>query len=112
MAIKLQATFDRASTRKDGCLGLGFSTQELSVADKVTILEFVDKSGWLLFSENENEVSRVPKERARDGKSPSQRLRSAIYVLWEKRGCKGSAESFYERSMERAIEHVKGQFND
>lgn len=106
MAIKIQAAFDRVSTRKDGSLGLTFSTQELPVVDKVTIMDFVGGYGWLLFSQSEKEVVKVPPAPARDGRTPSQRLRGVIYRLWERTNA-GDFETFYRRSMERAINQVK-----
>ncbi len=40
-------------------------------------------------------------------KTPSQRLRASLYVLWEQRGSKGDFEEFYEDQMEKFIKRIK-----
>ena len=42
-------------------------------------------------------------------KSPSQRLRSVIFLLWKQAGEELPFEVFYAQSMDKIIEHLKSQ---
>lgn len=44
-------------------------------------------------------------------KSPSQRLRAVLFVLWEQRGSKGEFEEFYKESIERVIKRIKEELD-
>ncbi len=41
------------------------------------------------------------------GKTASQRLRAAIYVLWDQQGKQGEFATFYTSKMEKIIDFVK-----
>jgi hypothetical protein len=45
-------------------------------------------------------------------KSPSQRLRDVLYVLWEHRGSKGDFEQFYIASIEKVINRIKEELDN
>jgi hypothetical protein len=47
-----------------------------------------------------------------EGKSPSQRLRSILYVLWQKKGSMGIFEDFYVKSMGRFQQQVKDKIEE
>lgn len=89
-------------------MSLRFSTQELSVEDKVKAGEFVNQYGWLLFSANEHAENDLPDENAPEigFKTPSQRLRAVLYILWKQQGL-GEYNHFYLKKMEEIIEHFK-----
>ena len=96
------------STLSDGGLAIRFHTNELSLDDKATALGFQGKFGWLCFRENEFSDADIPDTDAPDeDRSPSQRLRAALFVLYQQRGEKRDFESFYRENMERAISRVK-----
>lgn len=102
------AILTRASVTKDGGLSLGFHTNELSVEDKVIALSYFQKFGWILFKESEFEEKDIPQVDATDeSKSPSQRLRAVLFILWKQEGEKGDFEVFYRANMEKAINRVK-----
>ena len=42
-------------------------------------------------------------------KTPSQRLRSVLYVEWEQKGSKESFEIYYMNRMDQIIEHLKSK---
>lgn len=87
---------------------MAFATNELSVDEKAIALQYHNLFGYLLFSPNQFREEDIPKGDATDeSKSPSQRLRAALFVLWKSQGGKGEFESFYRKNMERAIERVK-----
>lgn len=102
------AILTRISALSDGGLSLGFHTNELKLEDKSTALSFQGKFGYLLFRENEFSDADIPDTDAPDeDRSPSQRLRGALFVLWKQRGEKSDFESFYRTMMDRAIKRVK-----
>lgn len=93
---------------KDGGLRIGFATNELSDEDKVIASRFHQKFGYVLFKENAFKEEDVPDTDATDeSKSPSQRLRATLFVLWKQKGSKGDFEAFYRDNMEKAITRVK-----
>lgn len=93
---------------KDGGLSLGFATNELKSEEKIMASEFHQKFGWLLFKESEFSDADIPDTDAPDEtKTPSQRLRAALYVLWKSRGSNGDFQDFYTKNLEQAIERVK-----
>jgi len=102
------AILNRISFMRDGGLSIGFSTNELEDADKVIASKFYGKFGYVLFAENQFKEADVPASDATDEtKSPAQRLRATLFVLWKQRGAKGDFEAFYRDNMEKAITRVK-----
>jgi hypothetical protein len=103
------AILTRLSYTKDGGLSLGFSTNELTDEEKVIASRFHQKFGYILFKENQFKEEDIPDSDASDeSKSPSQRLRAVLFVLWNKRPePKGDFEGFYRQRMEMAINKVK-----
>jgi hypothetical protein len=112
--IQVPATLEGISTLKDGGASVRFHTQELSDEDLAVLFKYTDKFGWLIFAETEAEVQDIKELEAirkdTGGKSPSQRLRGALFVLWQQRGdTNTSFEQFYSQQMEKVIENVKGR---
>jgi hypothetical protein len=103
------AILSRIGFTKDGGLSLGFHTNELTAADKVIASEYMGKFGWLLFKESQYTESDVPTDDppSDEDKTPSQRLRAVLYVLWQQKDSKESFELFYRDQLERAISRVK-----
>jgi len=102
------AILTRVAYLKDGGVSLGFSTNELSDEEKVIASKFYNRFGYVLFSESTITDKDIPKADASDeSKSPSQRLRAALFVLWKQRGEKQDFEVFYRQQMEKAIDRVK-----
>ena len=98
----------RIAYLKDGGLSLGFATNELTDEDKVIISRFHGKFGYVLFKENQFKEEDIPQGDATDeSKSPSQRLRAVLFVLWKQQGSKNEFETFYRQQMEKAIDRVK-----
>lgn len=93
---------------------LTFGTRELSGEDVKVLADNFQGEGWLVFNPN-GEVSpeEVPTDLADAGvKSPAQRLRAVIYLLWKQRGSKGDFESYYRTSIEKLVEHVGAQLDE
>lgn len=111
--FQIEAILDGVTPRKDGGCSLRFVTNEVSKADKVMLMEFYGSFGWCLFKANSHQETDIPKDNAvRDtGMSPSQRLRSVLFVMWKQLGENGEFEAFYTQQMERFIDKVKENLN-
>ncbi len=108
MIFQAPAILTSVSYTKDGGLRLGFTTNELNYEDKLTAAKFYQSFGYVLFKENQFTDEEIPATDATDeSKSPAQRLRATLFVLWKQRGSKGEFEVFYRANMELAIERVK-----
>ena len=104
------AILSRVAYLKDGGVSLGFSTNELTDEEKVIASKFYQKFGYVLFSESTITDKDIPKASATDeSKSPSQRLRAALFVLWKQRGEKQDFEVFYRDKMEKFLDQVKSR---
>lgn len=109
--VTLQAILGNVSTRKDGSLKMSFESQELNAKDGAALLDMRNKIGWLLFSAEQITEEDVPEEKIEadfDGeKTPSQRLRSVMFVYWKQKGKKESFNDFYRSQMEKWIDQIK-----
>lgn len=107
------ATLGGISTKSDGSLSLRFSTQEMNDEDIQTILKYRNAFGWLLFQEQEHKAEDIELEAVRrdtGGKSPSQRLRNSLYVLYQQSTDQSiTFEQYYAQQMEKVIENVKSR---
>ncbi len=106
--IKIPATLDGVSPRKDGSMSLRFVTQEMTTDQKTTLLNLYQSFGWLLYSDSDiNEVPRESPNREAGAKTPSQRLRSVLFVLWQERYSDQSFDPWYVTQVEKIIERIK-----
>lgn len=103
------AILTRIAYLKDGGVSLGFATNELSDEDKVIASKFYNKFGYVLFKENQFVEKDIPASDANDeSRTPSQRLRAALFILWkQKKEPKADFDVFYRQQMETAINRVK-----
>lgn len=109
--IKLPAYLTGFSSKSDGSASLRFSTQELSAEDFALLKKYLNAFGWMMFSENQIKHEDIPEAEPVEEweKTPSQRLRGALYRLWEKSGKKGDKDEHYKQQMEKIIEHIKSK---
>lgn len=112
--FKVGATMEGVSTLKDGGVSLRFHTQELSNEDKTLAFNFQQGFGWLLFQEqdykaDELELDQIRKDTA--GKSPSQRMRSVLYLLYKQSGQSVPFENYYGQQMERILDQLKDRLD-
>ncbi len=99
--------------RADRSWKLSFETRELTGEEVAVLANNFQGAGWLLFSPNEIKEADIPDAPAEPNtKTPSQRLRASIMVLWQQQGSKGDPESFYRTYMERLIEYVQSKLGD
>lgn len=111
--FQVEAILEGVTPLKDGGVSLRFHTNEVNKADKVMLMEYYQSFGWLLFSANEHQETDVPKDIAKrdTGQSPSQRMRSVLFVYWRQKGSKGDFETFYNQQMEKLINIIKSNLN-
>jgi hypothetical protein len=113
--ILLPATIEGISTRKDRTVRVTIGTQELA-PDKAGQLMALQNALCYVAIKPENfthdEEANLDKLKADDvnGKTPSQRLRSVLFRLWEQDG-KGfkTFSSYYDHHMELLINQIKGK---
>ena len=108
--FKVPATLEGVSTLKDGGLSISFHTQELGSEDKTKAFEFQQAFGWLLFQEQDYRQDELDLDEIRKdtgGKSPSQRMRSVLFILYKESGQSVPFETFYANYMDKMIEQLK-----
>lgn len=115
MIFQLQAHIGTPRFKKDGSATLTFFTQEISDDQVVDLLNMGrrDELGWILWSPNKHQSSDLPTEPATDDKkTPAQRLRSVLFVLWKQEGSRGDFESFYSERMEKITDMIKAKLDN
>ena len=100
----------------DRTIRLQVDCQEMSVDDEAIVLKSRNKIGWFLFGETEmteDDLSKMDlpdyKPIEKDDKSPSQRLRAVIFLIWRQNnkkdiyGKQADFDTYYKQVMERLI---------
>jgi hypothetical protein len=99
------------STKVDGGLCLRLTTPELDPQEKAAVFELQNcELKMLLQQEGENETKFTEVKGQFDTKTPSQRLRAVLYVLWKGVDGTGDFEMFYRRRMDSIIDKIKEKF--
>jgi len=112
--FQVPATLEGISPLKDGGMSVRFHTNEVTNAEKVVLMDFYQKFGFLLFKENEFSDKDIPTGDAKlDGKTPSQRLRGVMYVYYSKKDGKPEGFDRWRRQyLEGQIEKFKDKINE
>lgn len=110
-AIKTRLIINRFSSRKDRSLSLSAETPELTEVEMVAFMKLQghEIDAFLKPSEGLTDIIEVKSEV--DTKTPSQRLRSTLFVLWKQMGEKESFSTFYEKYMYKIIESIKSKLD-
>lgn len=106
--FQVPAILDGVTPRKDGGVSLRFVTNEVTKEQKVNLMEFYQSFGWLQFSDQA--IHTIPREsptREAGVKTPSQRLRSTLFVLWQDKYSDQPFDPWYEQQMNKIIERIK-----
>lgn len=115
MNIQIEAHMRMPHFNKDRSATIKFtSAREITKEEREILFEAgtTDDLGWLLWSPNKHQTDDLPKEEASDStKTPAQRLRGAIYILWQQSGEPGDFEVFYREKMEKLIEFIKAKLD-
>lgn len=106
------AIVDKLSTLKDGSVNVTVSTQELSPSKAAELFELRGKLATIYISPAEitNKEMHLIDTMEPDlpGKTPSQRMRNVLFVLWKQDG-EGYKDfpQYYEAKMNKFIEELK-----
>lgn len=117
MTIILPAVLNPISRRKDKSVKLGFETRELTPAETLALMALEGTEGYVTFQPNKEEVQ-MPNEPAvvDDLKTPSQRLKNALYRVFLQETTKGTYvgvfDGYYKDKMERFIQHVLDKLDE
>ena len=100
-----------ASTRVDGSLSLRFSSPELRPDEKTAFFELLNVNLKMLLQPVDGEPVELKEVKGLlDEKTPSQRMRGCLYVLYRQKCPPGKTfDSFYLDNMNRLIEDIKSQ---
>lgn len=110
MKIQIEAQLTRFSPLTGGGVSVGFhSLKELSKDEMTVILQMYNSTGWMGFKADEYQDDDLPKNDTTAGKTPAQRLRNTIFVLWRQLGEHGDFDNFYKQMMETLINEIKAK---
>lgn len=112
-AISHPGQITSISARADGSLGYRVVTPELSSTEKAEFMALQNANLQVLIKPTDEEpADALIVEKQMEGKTPSQRLRAVLFVLWKQKGEKGIFDNFYRTAMEAAINRVKDQLEE
>lgn len=107
-AIRTEAQLTSFRARSDRSVGFSGVTPEMSAAEKVALFELQNVLvEMVVFPKDEKDPDVLEVKREMEGKTPCQRLRGCIFVLWKAEGEKEAFELFYSQQMEKIIEWIK-----
>jgi hypothetical protein len=112
MIITLPSQLISVTDLKDRSCKLAFETRELENNEFSALRDVRGREGWLGFSLNEIHEGDMPEKPAEvEGKTPSQRLRSVLYVLWKQEKSELPFQVWYESKIESIIQKVKDRLD-
>lgn len=107
------AIFTGFSSKADKSLAFRGCTPELTAAEQVALIAVHGLNVRLLIEPMDYELeAKVEVKGQFDKKTPSQRLRAVLFVLWKQADGTGDFEDFYRRQMEELIEQTKNRLSD
>lgn len=117
--LLLPAVLENYSPRSDKSFTLRFSTQQLTPEQKVIIDKLHQSFVYLMIKESEIDnaeqkmMDSLQVEVGDLKKTPGQRLRAVLFLLWkqDKKGF-STADEFYKSEMEKIILHYRGKLED
>jgi hypothetical protein len=109
-ALRFEALMTGFSSRVDQSLSFRGVTPELSTEEKVALMSLQNVlCEVLMFPKDEKDVEVMKVDKEVIHKSPSQRLRSVIFLGWKQTGEELPFEVYYAQTMERIIDHLKSK---
>lgn len=114
-AIQHKGQISTISAKVDGSLGYRVNTPELSPEEKAAFFNLQNVNVEILINPlgEKEAVEIVEVKKELDTKTPSQRLRSVLFILW-KQNNEGHEifDTYYEIKINGFIEHLKNKIND
>ncbi len=110
--LRFPCQIDSVKTIKvKDCLKIILETDALSVEDKSILFSFGEKSVWVIMAEVPPKIDdlKIPDEilESKAQKSQSERIRSVLFVYWEKNKPTPDFDSFYRKKTEEFINLIK-----
>jgi len=119
MGILTQAQIESISTRKDRTIKIVLGTQELSGVKAAELLSLSNNLANVYISPNQitseitKEIDKASLNDLDNIKSPSQRLRSVLYLNYKQNSENfDTFDLYYLSKMEKLINHFKDKLND
>ncbi len=107
-ALSSKVIITNVSTRVDGSVGIRLSTPELQPEEKTAIFELQGiELRMLLHPSDQTEVELKEVKADLSEKTPSQRLRSVLFIAWKQNNEAIDFEVFYRQKMNGIIERIK-----
>lgn len=98
-------------TMADRGVRVMIDTMELKPEDLARLFSFKGSAGVFAWYPAEVDVNKIEvpdiKPDFQDEVSPSKRMRSVLYRLWEQGGASGTFEAYYRQKMEQLIDKLK-----
>ena len=113
--ITLPVIIAGIQSKVDGSLKIVLETRELPAESAANLFAIRNQESWAVLSPNEMTKVNIPEEKADASlgtKTPSQRLRSVLYVFWKQKGSQGNFEDFYRVQLEKVIDNIKEKLED
>lgn len=111
--IIIPSIIERIATRKDNTLVISIATNEISPNKVGLLMTLHNKMGYVAINEEkftgaqEKAISELKTDIA-TGKTPAQRMRSTLYVLFTQDNCGFTDfDQFYSNRMELMITQIK-----
>lgn len=112
-AITCDVILSGIRTRADGSISLTLVTPELEAEDITAFASLRNTNLKILIQPVDGKPVELKEIKGEfDTKTPSQRLRSVLYVLWKETDGTGEFEDFYRRRMNAIIDKIKEKFPD
>lgn len=111
--VQCSAQIDKISSRKDRTLSVLLNTQEMHPEETAQLFDFQGLQIWVAFAETALTYDNIDIPDALtmvdETKSPSERLRSVLYVYWKQNEEKlrKSFDVFYRETLDKYIDNIK-----
>ncbi len=111
MIFQIPGYISKISTMSDS-LRLQVDTQEGLNAESMTrLMNLYNKLGWFTFNVHQIEaedIVNLPELKSDSRKTPAQRLRAVLYLMWKQDNCNyEDFNLYYEFYMEKLIDRLK-----
>lgn len=107
-AIRTEAQLTSFRSRADGSVGFSGVTPEMSSQEKCALFDLQNiLVEMLVYPKDAKDADVIEVRKEMEGKTPAQRLRAVLFILWKQEGEKQAFEAFYSLKMESVIEWVK-----
>jgi hypothetical protein len=109
-ALRFEALMTGFSSRVDKSLSFRGVTPELTAEEMVVMMNLQNVlCEVMIFPKDEKDVDVMQVQKEVIHKSPSQRMRSVIFLLWKQTGEEVPFEIYYNQTMEKIIDHLKSK---